>query len=160
MRKEHSIQFIFTLNFNRIQFSSIRGTMVQTVCKPLGHRPSSRCGSRALLHSGGVRPSYFQNIVCNAVENAFDPLVLDECSVFQVSPLTKENIPQASVVITRAFARSPQYIPIDECRRYCCNRLEQDESEGIMLVGTMSPGPDCPDSGQSYLPEGQSNNCE
>lgn len=135
--------------------------MAQVVCRQLGHR---RLGSYESQRRS--RP-FFQNrtlltldihttlCTCHAIDNTFESLVLDECRVFSVSPLTREDIPQASVVITRAFAMSPQYIPIDECRRYCVNLLEHDDSEGFMLVGTMRPGPDCVHQAQSYLPEGQ-----
>ena len=128
---------------------------IQTVCKPFGHRSSSLSTPHALFRTNTLPKLYYTRISCHSVDNAFEPLVLDDCHVFQVCPLTKERISQASVVITRAFAMSPQYIPIDECRRYCDRLLEHDPSEGIMLVGTMSPGPQCPESERSYLPEGQ-----
>jgi GNAT superfamily N-acetyltransferase len=129
--------------------------MVRTVCKPLGHRSTCHRGTRSVSRSTGLQNAHYTKPSCYALDNIFEPIVLDECHVFQVSPLSKESITQASVVITRAFAVSPQYIPIDECRNYCSRLLKHDESEGIMLVGSMSPGPDCPECEQSYLLEGQ-----
>ena len=61
----------------------------------------------------------------------------------KVEPLTAVTINQASVVITRAFAASPQYIPIDECKTYCNDMLSKDGAEGIIFVGAILPGPDC-----------------
>ena len=121
--------------------------MVRTVCKPLGHRSTCHRGTRSVSRSTGLQNAHYTKPSCYALDNIFEPIVLDECHVFQVSPLSKESITQASVVITRAFAVSPQYIPIDECRNYCSRLLKHDESEGIMLVGSMSPGPDCPEVG-------------
>lgn len=67
----------------------------------------------------------------------------DPCKQFSVKTLTDDTINQASVVITRAFAASPQYIPIDECKTYCKDMLSKDEAEGIIFVGAIAPGPDC-----------------
>ncbi len=67
----------------------------------------------------------------------------DPCKQLRVDPLTAGTINQASVVITRAFAASPQYIPIDECKTYCNDMLAKDAAEGIIFVGSILPGPDC-----------------
>jgi GNAT superfamily N-acetyltransferase len=67
----------------------------------------------------------------------------DPCKLFRVEPLTAETIGQASVVITRAFAASPQYIPINECKTYCNDMLAKDDAEGIIFVGSILPGPEC-----------------
>lgn len=67
----------------------------------------------------------------------------DPCKRLQVDPLTAGTINQASVVITRAFAASPQYIPFDECKTYCNDMLAKDAAEGIIFVGAVMPGPDC-----------------
>ena len=108
---------------------------------------------------------------CDSVEPnvvTFDPLVVErnvvnplrsteqpmDCT-FTVSKMVQEDVSAASVVITRAFASSPQYVPIDECKVYCLNMLQSEESEGIMLVGRCEPlsaSTEVP----SWLPKGQS----
>jgi len=67
----------------------------------------------------------------------------DPCKQFTVEPLTADTVNQASVVITRAFAASPQYIPIDECKTYCNDMLSKGDAEGIIFVGAVAPGPGC-----------------
>lgn len=112
-----------------------------------------------VLHSRTLRIPYDlkSTCTCGASGNVKEPLVIDKCHVFTVSSLTREDIPQASVVITRAFASSPQYIPIAECQQYCKDMLEYNESEGVMLVGTMQPGPECAETMDVYLPQGRHN---
>lgn len=80
----------------------------------------------------------------------FEPLEFED-KVFTVSEMSSTDISAASVVLTRAFAASPQYIPIQECKEYCKSMLDR-MPEGAMLVGKMQPLGG--DTSPSWLPEG------
>lgn len=95
-------------------------------------------------------PLVVESTVGNQLASTEQPL---ECT-FTVSKMVQEDVSAASVVITRAFASSPQYIPIDECKVYCSNMLQSDESEGIMLVGRCMPHSASTEI-PSWVPKGQ-----
>lgn len=55
-----------------------------------------------------------------------------------ITPLSQEDISAASVVLTRAFATSPQGIPIDECRSYCQSMVSMPP-KGVFLIARLYP---------------------
>lgn len=75
-----------------------------------------------------------------------------------IAPLEAHEVGAASVVLTRAFATSPQGVPIEDGRQYCEKMLTMSP-KGIFLVGRLHPtkttAATTAPSAVSWLPEGK-----
>ncbi|KAI8109044.1 hypothetical protein M9435_005460 [Picochlorum sp. BPE23] len=126
-----------------------------TLSSGIAPRRAAHCQftGRATSSDGRVMPYHDSRENVPHMCHEFEPLKFED-KVFSVSEMSSTDISAASVVLTRAFAASPQYIPIQECKEYCRSMLDR-MPEGAMLVGKMHPVVADEDPSPSWLPEGQ-----
>lgn len=118
-----------------------------TYCYGHSHRLLLRNKVNGYLHG----PKSARDVMSTEFEPASKELPEGQ---LQVSFISERDIPGTSVVLTRAFAASPQAIPIEECKTYCYDMLDR-MPEGAFLVGRLYPKQMQDGSAPDWLPDGQ-----
>lgn len=147
----HASLFTFCIHFSKFLIKMWASPRPYTLGSTAQRAVHGKFAGRATSSDGRVIPYHQSRENVPHMCHTFESLEFED-KVFSVSEMSVEDISAASVVLTRAFAASPQYIPIQECKEYCRSMLER-MPEGAMLVGRMHPLEDT--CSPSWLPEGQ-----